>query len=492
MLPETLTTSRFHTAVRYFLLCFCSRLNQVFTMALPRFGFLLLTWFLMQTWLLMQTMPLLATCSAAPPNIVVFLSDDHTITDSSLYGSNEIDTPNMERLAATGMTFDGAFVASPSCAPSRAALLTGLMPSRNGAEANHSRPHAEIKKLPAYLQELGYQVVSFGKVGHYAQTPNYGFDIAKHFKYHEDVAVGEACEWLRQRKSRKPLCLFVGTNWPHVPWPEAKTYAPDDVDIPSKHVDTPETRNARANYLEAVRTMDRELGDVMDVTREMLGEETLFIHTSDHGAQWPFGKWTLYDAGIRTPLIVSWPGKVRPGSRTDALVSWVDLLPTIVEAAGGTTPPTLDGKSIMPVLDGSMSTHREAIFTVHSGDGKFNVYPMRSIRTTKFKYIRNLHPEFKFNSHVTLVQRDTPYWPSWVEKAKEDEHAAQIIGMYQSRPAEELYDLEADPGEHRNLAMEPKYASKLEAMRGDLQAWMEAQGDTQTVFGEPELLDSQE
>jgi len=147
------------------------------------------------------------------PDIVVFLSDDHTWRDSSVYGSTEIDTPNMARLAQAGMTFDQAFVASPSCAPSRAAMLTGLYPANNGAEPNHSRPKADIKKLPAYLQELGYEVVSFGKVGHYAQTPEYGFDIARRWNYHEDIAIPEALEWLEQRESDQPLCLFVGSNW---------------------------------------------------------------------------------------------------------------------------------------------------------------------------------------------------------------------------------------------------------------------------------------
>src|SRR6056297_1026106 len=157
---------------------------------------------------------------ATRPDMVVFLSDDHTWRDSSVYGSPDIQTPNMQRLADAGITFNHAFVASPSCAPSRAALLTGMYPAKNGAEANHSRPDPDLKKLPGYLQELGYEVASFGKVGHYRQTTEYGFDIARHFGYHDDVAVDEAVKWLQERKSDKPLCLFVGTNWPHVAWPE--------------------------------------------------------------------------------------------------------------------------------------------------------------------------------------------------------------------------------------------------------------------------------
>ncbi|MCA9035219.1 MAG: sulfatase-like hydrolase/transferase [Planctomycetaceae bacterium] len=424
----------------------------------------------------------------SPPNIVVFLSDDHTVTDSSLYGSTDLKTPNMERVAGAGMTFDRAFVASPSCAPSRAALLTGLMPSRNGAEANHARPGQDLTKLPAYLQALGYEVVSFGKVGHYGQTPEYGFDLAKHFGYHEDVCVAEALKWLDARQSRKPLCLFVGSNWPHVPWPDSDEYSPDALDIPSRHVDTRKTRDARARYYQAVHTMDRELGQVFDLARSKFGDHLLFLHTSDHGAQWPFGKWNLYEDGIRTPLIVSWPGHVAQGTRSSALVSWIDILPTLIDAASGAVPGDIDGRSILPVLTGKTTTHRDAIFTVHSGDGNMNVFPIRSVRTERWKYIHNLHPEFRFNSHVTKKPGDTGYWPSWVEKAATDANAADIVQRYQIRPREELFDLSSDPLEQKNLATDAAFSNELNEMRARLTTWMKEQGDTQTVFGMPDML----
>ncbi len=421
-------------------------------------------------------------------NVVVFLSDDHTITDSSLYGKGDIPTPNMDRVAAAGMTFDSAFVVSPSCAPSRAALLTGLMPQHNGAEPNHSRPKAEIKKLPAYFHDLGYEVVSFGKVGHYAQTPEYGFDFAKHFTYHDDVAVAEANTWLEARNSDKPLCLFVGTNWPHVPWPNESSFDPDAVVLPRKHVDTPETRLARAAYCEAVKTMDSELGSVFDTAYKKLGTNTLFLHTSDHGAQWPFGKWNLYDDGLRTPLIVTWPGKIAAGLRTDAMVTWVDILPTIVEAAGGAMPTGLDGKSFMPVLTGQYDKHRDRVFATHSGDGSMNVFPMRSVRDGRYKYILNLHPEFKFLSHVTQKPGDTGYWPSWVQAAKTDASAAEKVRKYTQRPLEELYDLDADPQEWVNLANDPAHSDTVIKMSATLTAWMDEMGDKRTVFGTPTLL----
>lgn len=425
------------------------------------------------------------------PNIVVFLTDDHTRADSGVYGSTDVKTPHMDRIARAGLVFDRAFVISPSCAPSRAALLTGLAPARNGAEANHSKPRAEIKKLPAYLKELGYEVVSFGKVSHYQHTADYGFDHWAHDKYHEDVAVPNAITWLRARKSTKPLAFFVGTNWPHVPWPQTgEGYTAAGVRIPPQHIDTPITREARTQYYAAVGRMDAEMGAVFDAANEVLGANTFFLTTADHGAQWPFSKWSLYDAGIRTPMIAVWPGKIRAGARTDAMVSWIDILPTLVDAAGGPAPKDIDGRSFGPVLRGEKTTHRDRILTTHSSDGRWNIYPMRSLRTGDWKYIRNLHPEFYYATHVDLVKTADrpPYFDSWEAAAKTDPRAAAIVKRYHERPAEELYDLRADPGELTNLATDPRQAARVAEMRREVEWWMKAQGDEGTIFGTPRLL----
>lgn len=427
----------------------------------------------------------------ARPNLVLFLSDDHGLLDSTVYGARDVRTPNMQRLADAGLTFDSAFVASPSCAPSRAALLTGLMPARNGAEANHSKPRAELKKLPAYLQELGYEVVAFGKVSHYRHTVDYGFDYFAHDGFHDPQVVPAALEFLRTRTSTKPLCLFVGTNWPHVPWPDtAPEYEPAQLALPLTHVDTPETRAVRARYYAAVTRMDSDLGQVLDAVHQRLGADTVFLHTSDHGAQWPFAKWNCYDAGIRTPLIVAWPGKIRPGKRTDAMVSWVDILPTLVELAGGSPPPELDGRSFAAVLRGQKQKHRDRVFTTHSSDGKMNIYPIRSARARDWKYILNLHPEFSFTTHIDLAKPPDGrgYWGTWERAAALDKSAAGVVHRYHQRPREELYDLNADPHEQQNLAADPAQAGRLAQMRADVERWMKEQGDAERVFGEPRLL----
>ena len=428
---------------------------------------------------------------AVPPDIVVFLTDDQSQRDATPYGAKDLRTPNMQRLADAGLTFTRAYVVSPSCAPSRAALLTGLTPARNGAEANHSKPSAEVRKWPSYFQALGYEVVAFGKVSHYRHTVDYGFDSFAHDSFHEHAAIPAAVEYLknRPRTGAKPLCLMVGSNWPHVPWPVRELgYNPDSLPLPPGTVDTPSTRESRARYAAAMTKADDDLGLILDAAKAHLSAPPLFLFSADHGAQWPFGKWNCYESGVCVPLFVCWPGVVKPGTRTAAMVQWIDFLPTLIEAAGGQAPAEIDGRSFLAVLRGERDEHRDRIFTTHSGDGNINVYPMRAVRVGDWKYIRNLHPEFAYTTHIDLPVNlgQRAFFVSWEEAAKSDPAAAAIVRRYHQRPAEELYDLAADPHEQRNVAA--SQPAKLAELRKELDAWLLAQKDTLTVFGEPRPL----
>ncbi|MGA0133204.1 MAG: sulfatase [Opitutales bacterium] len=441
--------------------------------------------------LLLATLLLLAAvCPSAEvrrPDIVVFLTDDLGRLDTAPYGGGGIRTPHVAALAAAGLTFDRAYVASPSCAPSRAALLTGLMPARNGASSNHAKPRAEIRKWPSYFKELGYEVAAFGKVSHYRHTADYGFDVFAHDTFHDPEGVPAALKFLRERpKDARPLCLMVGSNWPHVPWPvDDKTHLAEDLKLPAASLDTPQTRVWRARYADAVARGDAELGEVMRAVREKLPPSTMIVFTSDHGAQWPFGKWNLYEAGVATPLIVSWPGKVAAGTRTAAMVSWVDLLPTLLEAAGGKAPADIDGRSFLPALQGG-DRHRDRIFTTHSNDNRMNVYPARAVRDGRWKYVRNLRPEWAFTTHIDLQESrgdalgQRAFFAEWEALARTDA-AAATLARYHRRPAEELYDLEQDPAELTDVATVPANAAKLAELRAALDAWMREQGDDGSV-----------
>lgn len=425
-----------------------------------------------------------------PPNIVVYFADDLSARDLTIYGGQDIQTPAIERLAAAGMTFNRAFVASPSCAPSRAALLTGLMPARNGAEENHTFPRDGILRLPRILNDLGYQTAAFGKVAHGKSAVDYGFETIDLDKNLSDIRKNVK-RFLDDRADQRPLALFVGTSDPHVPWPSETTVDAGPLKLPKKWIDTPRTRVQRSRYLQEVKDLDAYLSELRELTNQRLGTDTMFVFSSDHGAQFPFGKWTLYDEGIRVPLVITHPGKVKAGSRTDAMVSWIDLLPTMIDVAGGGLHGHLDGRSFASVLRGETDSHREQIFTTHSGDRKMNVYPSRSVRTDRYKFIHNLHPEFAFTTHIDLLVRETSgdYFKEWQTLARTDAKAKAAVDRYHGRPEFELYDLHADPEEVSNLATQKSHAAIQGQLHNALKKWMEDQGDKSTVFHRPLMLD---
>ena len=429
----------------------------------------------------------------ALPDIVVYLADDLSATDLTVYGGNSIATPNISRLAEDGLTFNRAFVASPSCAPSRAALLTGLMPARNGAEENHSYPGKDILRLPKILNQLGYQTAAFGKVAHGRSAPDYHFDIHDRKKDIPELRK-TVKQFLRNRTDPRPLALFVGVSDPHVPWPSNSTIDPESITLPPKLLDTPRTRVQRTRYLQEVRNLDAYLGELRELVDEHLSKDRLFVFSSDHGAQFPFGKWTLYDEGTHVPLIVARTGKIEPKSRTNAMVSWIDIFPTLIDIAGGDVPKNLDGRSFASILDTPEAHHRKRVFTTHSGDRKMNVYLSRAVRTDRYKLIWNPHPKFAFTTHIDLLLRETSgdYFKQWTDRAKTDKHAAKIVNSHHGRPEYELFDLQKDPHEQNNLAGQTQFAEVQDDLLAELKAWMKKQGDELTVFHEPLMLDSPE
>lgn len=437
--------------------------------------------------------PAIAAQAQRLPDIVVYLADDLSAADLSLHGGTSIQTPAIDQLAAEGMTFNRAFVASPSCAVSRAALLTGLMPARNGAEENHSYPREDVLRLPTILNELGYQTAAFGKVAHLRSAADYHFDVIEPKQNIPELRV-TVKDFLEKRTDPRPLALFVGTSDPHVPWPSESTVDPQSIAMPPQLLDTPRTRVQRSRYLQEVKDLDAYLGELRKLASEHLSDDQLFLFSSDHGAQFPFGKWTLYDEGIRVPLIIARYGKIKAGSRTDAMVSWIDIFPTLIDIAGGDAPEGLDGRSFAPVLRGETESHRDRIFTTHSGDLLMNVYLSRSVRSDRYKLIWNPHPEFAFTSYIDLLLRETSgdYFKEWMTAAKTDAHAAKVLARYYGRPEYELFDLDQDPNELNNLAGDSTLASLQAELTAELKQWITDQGDKLTVFHEPLMLDAPE
>jgi len=414
------------------------------------------------------------------PNVVFVVSDDQTREDAGCYGAKAVRTPNLDRLATEGMLFRNAFTATAMCVPSRATLYTGLYPMRHGAWPNHSRVYDATRSLPHYLRPLGYRVAVAGKT-HFSPRECFPFEILPSPQDVTNLRLDKVERFLADAKGT-PFCLFVCTSDPHVPWPDETACDPTTVSLPPYLVDTPATRKWFARYYAEVTRADRLLGAVDALLEKHgLAGDTLLVYTSDQGGQWPYAKWTLYDAGIAVPFVARWPGRIRRGAVTDAMVSFADVVPTLVDLAGGTPVEGLDGRSFLPVLLGQADDHHEAIFATSSRDGSMNDYPARAVRTKTHKLIVNLAPDREFTTHITqspkLNAAGLEYWPEWQAKARTDPEAATLVEGYLHRPAEELYDLRADPFERHNLAADPAHRTVLDDLRRRLRAWMKQQGD---------------
>jgi uncharacterized sulfatase len=257
--------------------------------------------------------------------------------------------------------------------------------------------------------------------------------------------------------------------------------------------DNPPTRDVYARYLAEVADLDREVGEILSLLKEEgLDGDTLVMFSSEQGWDFGFGKWTNYDVGIHTALIGRWPGKIKPGTTTDALVQVADVVPTMVDAGGGDPALLkLDGSSFLPVLTGESDKHRKYVYGLHNNVPEGEPYPIRSVRDDKFHYLWNLTPEISYHEkHVMnppLAKHwDLGWWSDMKAAAeKGDAHAKMLMEKYHNRPAEELYLVNEDQWELKNVADDPKYAADKKRLRGELERWMKEQGDTGIEMDHP-------
>lgn len=420
------------------------------------------------------------------PNFVLFIADDLTWHDLGAYGATDVRTPNIDTLRSESLKFENAFCASPTCTPSRSAIYTGLYPMRNGAHANHSMINDGIKTLPVYLKELGYRVVLAGKT-HIGPRELFPFEYlegsnvmppGKDNVLWTDLGVQAIDKMLAEHDKGVPFCLIVAAHSPHTVWLPNEHYDPKKINLPPYLVDTPKTRQARTNYYTDIEQLDKEVGQVREsLSRHGHAGSTMFAFTADQGSQFPFGKWNLYDAGIKVPLLIDFPGHTKPNTTTNAMVTLIDFLPTMMQAAGAEPPADIDGRSFLDVIDGQTDVHRQEIYAAHTGDREMNHAPMRCVRSDRFKYIQNLAPEIVYTTHITKAPGDTGYWPSWEKKAEKNAKAKELVHRYEHRVAEELYDLQADPFEMKNLASDPAHAETLKQLREKVNAWRVQQGE---------------
>lgn len=424
---------------------------------------------------------------AAKPNIVVVIADDLTYHDLGCWGNKDVHTPNLDRLAAEGMRLTHCYTPAPVCSPTRQALYTGLFPIKSGAYPNHSVVKPGVKSLPHYLKPLGYRVGLVGKT-HFGPPESYPFEFpalagenGKPAENEEDETALDygAAERFITRNPKEPYCLVITPHEPHSPWNkgDASAYKPAQITLPPYLVDTPLTRRAVSRYYAEVTYLDQQIGRIMEaVERSGQKDNTLFLFVSEQGSSLPHGKWTLYDVGIRSATIARWPARIKAGTKSDALCQYVDFLPTFLEMAGGTPAPGIDGRSILKVLTGEANTARDYVYAEATSRGIFSgpeAYGIRAVADQRWKYILNLNSEATFQNTET----NTPLFKSWVAKGQTDTFAREQAYRYQHRPAVELYDLQADPYEMKNLAEQPEQKATLARLRTALDAWMKEQGD---------------
>ena len=413
---------------------------------------------------------------AKTPNILIVIADDLNKDSVGVYGNKDVKTPNIDRLASQGMRFNLAYTSTAMCAPTRQQMYTGLYPVRSGAYPNHSKVKPGTKSLVHYLKALGYRVGLSGK-RHFGPPSSFPF---------EQVSRKVDAKAIREfvaRDEKQPFCLLVTSNSPHVPWSagDASQYDPGKLTIPPYWVDTPEMRESLTRYYAEITDLDREVGECMKILRETKQEDnTAMIFTTEQGAQYPGCKWTCYENGLNVGFIVRWPGQVKPGSVSDAMIHYVDVAPTLVEMAGGEAIKGLDGRTFLGVLRGKTKRHNSATYGVHTQMNAIGSpptgYAVRSIRAGKWKYIMNLNHKVTFKNALTQNDKEN-YWASWVRTAKTDPKAARLVKRYLNRPAEEMYDLSKDPHELNNLAGREKQAKVKARLKQQLQDWMTSQGD---------------
>ena len=429
------------------------------------------------------------------PNIVFLLADDMNRDTWGAYGNKDCKTPNIDRLAKDGMTFNRAYCSVAMCAPFRQELYSGRSPWRNRTLANHSKSTADTKSIPHYLKPLGYRVALTGKT-HIGPSEAYPFEILGKKNGHTNKGfIAAASQFFDDcSKAGKPFCLFIASHDGHAPFTtgDPSQYDKDDLSIPPYWLDTPVLRKKLVQYYAEVSNFDKLVGQIRAALEQRsLWDNTLFVVCSEQGIQFPFAKWTCYDNGLHTGLVMSWPGVIKAGSRADALISIADIAPTLVDAAGGELKAgDVDGKSFLKTLQGEQQVLHEYVYGAFTNCNIINnrdrIFPIRSIRSKDFALIYN--PNHKeITSNVTLSGKGSAA-TSWLALQGSSEKADRLIRKLNHRPEFEFYHLAEDPHELNNAINQPKYESIIAGMKKALFEKLEALGDPDPIATERSLV----
>ena len=422
------------------------------------------------------------------PNLLIIMADDCTYNDLAIYGGQNARTPNIDALAKQSLVFNQAYLSSAMCQPCRAELYTGQYPLSNGCAWNHSASRPTTQSLPHYLRPLGYRVGIAGKV-HVKPKKAFPFDPVAGFDSNcvrdptNPHELGGIRDYMNSEKHSSPFCLVIALVEPHIPWTmgDASQYPPSELKLPPNLADTESTRQHFANYLAEITYMDQQVGQILDVLQESGSRDnTVVIFTSEQGSQFPGCKWTNWNTGLHTGLVVSWPGHTPMGKRTDALVQYADVTPTLIELAGGQPSDAFDGTSFASVLKGQADRHRDFAFGMHNNLPEGPRYAIRSVTDGKHRYIRNLlSHEVYVEKHLMGGGRlNNPYWATWVgADPLEQKEVYRLVKRYMRRPSEQLYRTASEPYEMNNVVKKPELAETKNRLSDALDQWMIEQQD---------------
>ena len=273
-------------------------------------------------------------------------------------------------------------------------------------------------------------------------------------------------------EKKQPFCLFLCSNEPHSPYSKGDPKPYRDAELSPQQFSF--QRGEYARYLAEITYFDGQVGEIASMVQKLgLEGDTCFVVATEQGSGFPFGKWTCYEIGVASGMVVRWPGVVKPGSQTDAIVEYTDVLPTFLDAAGLEIPTTLDGRSFLGLLQGKTDSHSQYAFSIQTTrgvNGYRDPYGIRTVVGKRYRYIRNLFPENEFSIPVSRtvfeITRDM------------DQQTRTRAQRYLKRPAEELYDVIADPYCQTNLADQRDLADRKKELSDTLGRWMRGQGDT--------------
>jgi N-sulfoglucosamine sulfohydrolase len=428
------------------------------------------------------------------PNVLWLIAEDFGV-ELGCYGTKEVWTPNLDKLAADGMRFTRAYTTAPVCSPSRSAFMTGMYQTTIGAH-NHRSHRDDGYKLPAgvrlltdWLRDAGYFTANLRQL-----PPEFGFKGAgkNDWNFTYEGRPWDSDNW-DDLKAHQPFYAQINFKETHRAFVSPRRADPNKVVIPPYYPDHSITREDWAKYLDAATELDEKIGRVLRrLEADGLADNTVIVFFGDNGQAHVRGKQFVYESGLHIPLLIRWPKNFpapknfKPGTVSDQLVLSIDLTATTLGVAGATKPPKMEGR----VLFGETAeAPRPYAFGARDRCDE-TVFRLRTVRDKQYRYIRNFTPDRPFLQPNDYKKRQYPVWTLLPELAAQGKlTAAQSALVAPSMPAEELYDLDADPYEINNLvnSAKPEYNTALKRLRAALDKWIDETKDQGRVLEPPAL-----